>query len=419
MRSRGFTFAAAALVVTSAGPSLPASAAAPAPARTAAPGLTNTATFGTPGGEEIPAHLIDMIKGAAAGSTITFTAYRFENRPVADALLDAARSRGVKVRLLVDGGAPETDGQQFGYVQRALADDGDDATWARYCRQILGAPPYHSCQGTGTMHNKFVLFSDTMGASDVVSTGSANLNTTSGRNTWNSWYTHVGNADLYQRFAGYFDDMAKMTADLNYYDTNPPEITGNIKSYFYPRARVPGDLSANDTFVHTLDATSCPGTIRVANWSLTRSPVAEALVQKVAEGCDVDIVARKIHEAACVPLATAVENGVEDGGRVRMWSYRQEDGEAPNYVHTKDVMIEAGYPNTDEPARVVFTGTGNLNRPSLEKNDENVIRIMNDHLTYQGFVANFDRIRNHVDGSGQGFRVESVEDCERTWEDKD
>ncbi|OLT11925.1 hypothetical protein BJF79_23150 [Actinomadura sp. CNU-125] len=367
--------------------------------------LTNTATFNSLGGSEIVNHLLELIRGAEPGSEIKFTAFRFEERSVADALIDAAR-RGVQVQLLVDGGAPTSDGQQYIPVEAALATDNDDGTWARHCGGAENPFPEPSCQGTNAMHNKFALFSRTMGTDDVVSTGSANLNDTSGRTVWNSWYTHVENSGLFERFKGYFGDMARMEVKPDYYNENPPVITGNVKSYFYPRAKVDGDAAANDTFVHTLDATRCPGTIRVANWSLSRPAVAHALVAKAAEGCTVEVVARKIYPSACKALATAVEAGAE----VRLWSYKEED-EAPNYVHSKDATIEAGYPNTSEKAKVVFTGSANLNTPSLEHNDENVVRIMNQETTYAAFVDHFMRVKAHAESSGQGFRILGTEDC--------
>ncbi|MEV3919710.1 phospholipase D-like domain-containing protein [Actinomadura coerulea] len=414
MRSRGFTLAAAALLA-GAGLAAPASASAAAPAEAgkAAPGLTNTATFNEPPGGKIVLHLVDMIENAEPGSTILFTAFRFEEAAVANALVDASRSRGVKVKLLVDGGATEADSQVFERVKQAFEEDGNSETWAKECWRpphpaMPNGPPYHSCQGTGAMHNKFVLFTKTKGASYVVSTGSANLRKSSGTNAWNSWYTHVGNADLYKRYADYFTAMAGMRERLDYYNEDPPKLTGNIKSYFYPRAPVEGDAYANDTVAHTLEATGCPGKIRIANWSLTRSTTAKWLVKKAASGCTVEIIVSKMHGAACLPLVQAAELGYP----VRMWSYEQG---APNYVHTKDMMIEAPYPNTTQQAKVVFTGSANFNRPSLEQNDENVLRIMNDDLVYGAFVENFNNIKNHVETSGQGFQIKNVQDCERAY----
>ncbi|MFD0540355.1 phosphatidylserine/phosphatidylglycerophosphate/cardiolipin synthase family protein [Actinomadura luteofluorescens] len=197
----------------------------------------------------------------------------------------------------------------------------------------------------------------------------------------------------------------------DYYDDNPPMITGNIKSYFYPRAVVDGDPAANDTTVHTLQATSCPGKIRIANWSVTRSAIAKELVKRAREGCSVDVVARKIHKSVCEPLAKAMN----EGAPVRMWAYKQNEDDAPNYVHTKDMMIEAGYPNTTKLATVVFTGSANLNHDSLENNDENSIRIMNDKTVYTQFVRNFDQITSHAETSGQGFQIQSADDCGRAY----
>lgn len=410
MRFRGFTLAAAALLAGAA-LTVPASAAAPADTGRSVPGLTNTATFNSAPGSEIVDHLVDLIENAEPGSTIMFTAFRFEEPAVARALVDASRENGVKVKLLVDGGAPEAALQVFTHVKEVFDNDGNDETWARYCRRVLGGPPYPSCQGMNAMHNKFVLFSETKGVSNVVSTGSANMRKSSGRDAWNSWYTHVGDAGLFNRYAGYFQDMQRMEGKPDYYNENPPKLTGDIKSYFYPRAPVEGDLYANDTVAHTLEATGCPGKIRIANWSLTRSTVAKWLVKKAASGCSVEIVVRKMHGAACRPLAQAMELGYP----VRMWSYDQDDRKAPNYVHAKDMMIEAPYPNTTQQAKVVFTGSANLNHDSLENNDENVMRIMNEDLIYAAFVKNFDNIKNHVETSGQGFRIKNVQDCERAY----
>ncbi|GAA4321077.1 phosphatidylserine/phosphatidylglycerophosphate/cardiolipin synthase-like enzyme [Actinomadura luteofluorescens] len=410
MRSRGLTLATAALLAGAA-LSAPASAAAPADPGRSASGLSDTATFNTPPGNEILTHLLDLIQNADPGSTIMFTAFRFEEPVIAQALLLASKARGVKVQLLVDGGAPEAEHEVFTQLKTALDEDGNDETWARYCRQVLGAPPYPSCQGTNAMHNKFVLFSGTKGASNVVSTGSANMRRSSGSDAWNSWYTHVGDANLYNRYAGYFEDLQRMEGRPDYYDDNPPMITGNIKSYFYPRAVVDGDPAANDTTVHTLQATSCPGKIRIANWSVTRSAIAKELVKRAREGCSVDVVARKIHKSVCEPLAKAMN----EGAPVRMWAYKQNEDDAPNYVHTKDMMIEAGYPNTTKPATVVFTGSANLNHDSLENNDENSIRIMNDKTVYTQFVRNFDQITSHAETSGQGFQIQSADDCGRAY----
>ncbi|MEV0667521.1 phosphatidylserine/phosphatidylglycerophosphate/cardiolipin synthase family protein [Actinomadura luteofluorescens] len=405
MRSRGLTLA------TAAGLAAPASAAAPADNGRAATPLTNTATFNSPPGTEIVDHLVDLIDNADQGSTIMFTAFRFEEPDIARALVEASRTNGVKVQLLVDGGAPEAGLQVFTHVKDVLDADGNDETWARYCRKVLGGPDDPSCQGTNAMHNKFVLFSSTKGVPNVVSTGSANMRKSSGRDAWNSWYTHVKDADLFNRYAGYFQDMQRMEGKPDYYNENPPVLTGNIKSYFYPRAPVAGDLYANDTVAHTLEATGCPGKIRIANWSLTRSTIAKWLVKKATEGCSVEIVVRKMHGSACQPLARAMELGYP----VRMWSYEQGDENAPNYVHAKDMMIEAPYPNTTRQAKVVFTGSANLNHDSLENNDENVMRIMNDDTVYAAFVDNFDKIRHHVETSGQGFQIKNVQDCERAY----
>ncbi|WP_433332362.1 phospholipase D-like domain-containing protein [Spirillospora sp. CA-294931] len=381
-RTRAVTVAGAAALVT---------AIALADASAAPPSLVSDAYFNIPGTgteNELVDHLVKLIDGAEENSVIMGTAYVFDDARVTKALVGAAKDRDVKVQIITDANAVGTP--EYQKLEEGLK--GQDGSW------VKGCPPSDnftetSCQGSGSMHNKFFLFSHTKDEKAVVSTSSANLGAGSVSGTYNSTYTDVGNVALYTRFERYFQALRAARTNLSYYQDNPPESTGNTKSYFYPRADDPKGNA--DTVVNTLDEVKCPGTIRVGMWSISRTAAAKALRAKATEGCQIEIVADRMYDGACDALLSG------GTGRDRVAIYGFRDGV---YIHQKNIMIDATY--TGEKHKVVFTGSANLNTPSLRHNDENVIRIQDHASVYTKFVVNFDYLRDAAD-----FKVRSPDEC--------
>ncbi|WP_340688393.1 phospholipase D-like domain-containing protein [Amycolatopsis coloradensis] len=372
---------AAALLVAATG--LPAAA---APSQ-----LTTRADFNTPGGGQIVEHLERLIRGAPENSTIKTAQFLLRDKPITEALADAAE-RGVHVQVLVDGRA--TDHPNYQDLKNRLEKTGDKNSWAKSCKTDRG------CNGGNAMHNKFFLFDRTLDAPSVVATGSANLseNTTGGMGGWNSYYTDVGNAGLFARYNDYFADLRKVadggTANPGYYEANPPVITGNTKSYFYPRLKDAG----NDTVENTLKEVGCSAEkskIRIGVWSLTRMKIIERLRILAARGCSVDIVALRMTKGSC----EALMKGQPDRVRLRGFKKGNEAG-----IHEKNMMIEGDYlkPGT----KVVFTGSQNFNNPSLHENDENVIRVSDNDGIYRSFVRNFEQVAQAADEE-----IKSPGDC--------
>ncbi|RSN26150.1 hypothetical protein DL990_32480 [Amycolatopsis sp. WAC 01416] len=375
---------AAALLMTGAADGQAAAASAP-------PQLTTRADFNTPGGGQIVEHLRRLIDGAPANSTIRTAQFLLRDEPITDALAEAAE-RGVHVQVLVNGRA--TGHPNYQDLKNRLKKTGDEKSWAKSCADGRG------CNGGNAMHNKFFLFERTLGAAAVVATGSANFseNTTGGKGGWNSYYTDVGNAGLFARYNDYFTDLRKVaegaTANPDYYEANPPVVTGNTKSYFYPRLKDEG----NDTVENSLKEVGClseKSKIRIGVWSLTRMKIIERLRFLAALGCTVDIVALRMTAGACETLM----KGQPDRVRLRGFKAGNEHG-----IHEKNMMIEGDYlkPGT----KVVFTGSQNFNNPSLHENDENVIRILDNDGIYRSFVKNFEQVADAADEE-----IESPADC--------
>ncbi|MFI0407807.1 phosphatidylserine/phosphatidylglycerophosphate/cardiolipin synthase family protein [Actinomadura sp. 3N508] len=352
----------------------------------AAPALASGAYFNRLGQDDdsLVDHLVDLINGTPDGESIAGTAYHFDEPRVTDALIKAAKERDVKVMLITDYNAYENEPEVKRLKNAVESQDGD--SWVVRC-PARGSGT--ACIGTGAMHNKFFLFSKTGGSKWVVSTTSANLNEGSGRNLFNSTYTHVGNEALYDQYGFYFNDLGFAVQDEKYYENHPPEITGNTKSYFYPRAE-------GDTVTSTLEEVACPGTIHVGMWSISRSSPTKELRRLADEGCSVQIVAHHIYDQAC-------ENLTKPGdGKVTLYGFR----EGKPYIHQKNMLINATY--TGERHQVVFTGSANLNNPSIRENDENVLRIMDEPRTYEAFVGNFNAMANEAD-----YKATTEADCKK------
>lgn len=385
----------------------------------AAPQLDAGASFNSPGSEELVEEVTAMIDGTGEGESIEIAQYRLRDRVVYSALREAV-GRGVHVRVLVDHGmltaGGEAEKKEFRDLQQDLNADDDSQTWMRICGQNGGETKRGevsededtangaidgttACNGDNAMHNKFYLFTNTLGQDRVTVTSSANLSNDSigGTGGFNSMYTHVedpaedassalaGDA-LFDRFHEYFEQLSAIAADPSkadpdYYQSNPPEISGQTKSYFFPRA-------SGDTTVNTLDVVDCdqqPSTrIRVGMWSMARKAVAEALAEK-AETCTVDIVVNRMSEDVCDILTKDFPKNL----RIRTFIRDADGSDSDRGIHEKNLTIGGNY-NGDNHRRVVFTGSGNFNNLSLQHNDENMVRILDDSGVYNDFIAHFD-----------------------------
>lgn len=351
--------------------------------------ISTSADFNGPDSRAIFDHLECLIDGTPKGYKIRVAEFRLQDKEITGALRKAA-DRGVHVQVVVDRSAiTGHEGTERDYARKlykALNSSSDKETFMKTC----GTAANGSCKGTNAMHSKIFMFSHTSGSSAVTAIGTANMNvdTLGGTGGWNSFYTDVGNKSLYKRYATYIDDLADGGKDPNYYETLPPQIHGDVKSYFYPRAK--GDTTAN-----TLKAVRCMpyrGTVRVATWSFSREAVAKELRHLANSGCTVEIVTNKFQPEVCKEL---FKGKTPKSMKVRGFSAKEgEEG-----VHTKDMMIDTGPFNI---SRAVYTGSLNFNSTSLRLNDETAIRIKDNKKIYAEYVANFSKISNDADIKATG-----------------
>lgn len=396
------TAAAAGLITAAAAP---VNAAASAEAHTAA-AVTTTATFNDPAGDtaaqsRIRDHIIDLIDGAAAGSTITVAMYTFTEDPVADALV-AAKARGVNVKVILDHTTVTMTGGEYTTLTDGLGTDRAQPSWVFACpagRGCLGTRKLPSDADGAINHNKFFLFSSTGGASDVVVQTSANMTNTQRTDLFNNAVT-IPDAGLYDIYQAYFADLLKYgtssTGLSNYYKT---PSSGGYKAYFFPRQEASGteynNNAATDTVKLILDNVSCSGgtQIRMAANLFTRDEVASKLVSLKNAGCAVYLA----YDGNPGSMSSAVETILSGKLTKRVQCYETRTSGVNVGLHSKYLLISGTYDGTANK-KLVWTGSHNYSYPSLRANDETLLKIDNSAL-YDQFKANHDTLMSYCEGS--------------------
>ncbi|MFD1325205.1 phospholipase D-like domain-containing protein [Micromonospora sonneratiae] len=359
-----------------------------APATAAATPVTG-AVFNNPTGTTAQKYAIvnrirELIQGSPSGSTIRVAIYNTTDQNITADLI-AARDRGVNVRVVVD--SDRADETAATTLISALGTNRANASWVVVCtagRACIGN------LNTPIMHNKFFLFSSTLGAANVLVQSSANLNWSNSERYWNNALQVVGNTDIYNSYVAYHGDLAAKVKNNDYYRTTS---VGGVKSYFFPRA---GSGASTDTIANALsENVTCTGNtstgtgtgrtmIRIAMWSFTRVEVANVLRSLANQKCWVDIV-----YAESTPEVLAALNH----DRIMVYKLNNADG---YLVHSKYMAIEGTYAGVRD-TKLVFTGSHNWSYSALRENDEALLRITSASV-HDAYRSNFWALRTAAGG---------------------
>ncbi|MFJ3788638.1 phospholipase D-like domain-containing protein [Kitasatospora sp. NPDC090091] len=428
MKVRGLA-GVAALVLGAALLGVPAAQAATTPATTPATATGTTAavdepvalaaTFNDPAGsgaaqDAIRNQLISLVNRTPAGAEINGSIYLFTDGGVSSALI-AAKQRGVKVKVIVDGDAvpdfepgsnpPKATGSEYSALAApaALGTDLAADSWVLACpstRGCIGNRVLSASDDGAINHNKFFLFSRVGVTDNVVFQTSANLTTSQRKNLFNNAVTVPdGGSGLYSAYRAYWQDLATNGASgaglATYYRT---QQSGPYKTYFFPRKESAGSTYDNDastdTVVSLLDNVDCAGgatRIRIGMYAFTRVQVADKLVALKQAGCGVEL----LHNGESGNLGSAVQDALT--GRLDLaarcqGSAANGDGTARTIgIHSKYLLIEGTYLGSAN-RKVVFTGSHNYTFPNLRSHDETLLKI-DDAGVYDAFRANFEKIK--------------------------
>ena len=373
---------------------------APSEAPSAVSTLADSVVFNKPTGTKteqsaITDHVRDLTRRAAAGSDIRIALRSFLEPGLAEDLVEA-KGRGVRIKVIVDHA--RTEGHpEWESLAKAFGTNRSKSSWVHRCTKG-GA-----CIGIGNAsthhHNKIFLFSSTGGRSNVVVQSSANISRTNRTRGWNNAITFVENPGLYNGYLGYFDDLARMRKNPDYYRT---WTAGDARLHFFPRAPRPGHRgtdTATDSIYQELENVRCTGNttvgtrdgrtvLRVAMFAFTRSLVARKLQELDDKGCYVSVVYTDASASTLERLKKPTANGGVD-----LWQYKDtRDGEEVEiYQHSKYLLVEGNYRGRPNQ-KITFTGSHNYSYVGLRGNDETLLEV-DGAAVHDAYRANFLELR--------------------------
>ncbi|KUH40707.1 MULTISPECIES: phospholipase D-like domain-containing protein [Streptomyces] len=338
--------------------------------------------------------LLTYISTAAPQSDIKVALYHLYDEEVARALADAHTQRGVNVQVMLDSTSViPTDGS-YAILKDALGTDRTKGSFVGLC------PPKQSCLGdpdalpsSSLNHNKFWLFSQVDGASDLVVQSSSNMSPSAYTRMWNDAFVLPSNPAVYGTYASYFDKLVAMDWRAWTYTS---VAHSPFKAYFFPYS---GTGNSRDTIWNTLDNVTCKWTegtttrqtkVRVAVLRLTRQGVAEKLTALRRAGCAVDVLYAETDSAAGSGTPGTWEALHASGGPTLRCHNHDEDGNPKttnSVIHSKYLLIDGKYDGAVN--KLVWTGSHNYSGPALRENDEALLKI-DDSAHHDAYVANFN-----------------------------
>jgi phosphatidylserine/phosphatidylglycerophosphate/cardiolipin synthase-like enzyme len=372
------------------------------------PGVARSAVgcaSGTLGGKQVWAHfnnppaasnyrdytitdeLKRLIRETPGGATIRGTIHSLSMVDVAEELRIAEQSRGVVVRLVLDGPkhlladrvTPRNDAVRIIQGLRNV----------RFCFNSAGAGSCMSTSASGNMHTKMFTFSQTKDPngnlnSNVAWFGSANFTDTTGPAAFNNTVTVYGDAALVSGLNTNFEDMfQRRYVGTDYYDSN------SGRGYYMAEG---GDAYASpegggqtDTIVTRLnDITpdgNCEIRIGMAFVTTGRPNLLSQIKHLRAYGCRIWMVVSQKDDGT-INMAPSVLGELLSAGVV----VRKRP-----HVHDKYFAVYGKYGSSY--AYRVYTGSQNWSQDALNENEEIFVKLApetgSSHPIYDGFVAHF------------------------------
>lgn len=349
----------------------------------------------------IRSKLLQYINTSPTGSSIKVALYHFWDQELAQALSDAHTQRGVVVRLVLDEStvSARPSDQSHTILSTALGTDTSQPSFVTLCpagKSCLGRPEF----GKSINHNKFWLFSQVDGASNVTVQTSSNLSPSAYTEFWNDAYVVAENSGIFNAYSGYFSALVGRDWENWRYTSSS---WNQYKAYFYPY--YPGTGNSTDTVWNILDNVTCRYTqdgvskqtkVRVAMFKFTRQGVADKLVALKTAGCSVELVYSETDSADSSANGTTPgtwETLHSASGFAPVCYHHDHDGNsatASRIIHSKYLLIDGKY--DDAINKVVWTGSHNYTGPALRENDEALLKI-DDSTVHDSYAANFSTVK--------------------------
>ncbi|NGN67156.1 hypothetical protein G5C51_25015 [Streptomyces sp. A7024] len=379
----------------------------PAPAQPAPALLAEGPVFNDPLGTDtqkyaIRERILQLTASAVPGSSIKVAIYHVWDQPVIDALI-AAHQRGVRVQILLDS-TNKSDPKGTPAYNQLLAALGSNAaagSFVRLCptgKSCLGDPQF----GASIMHNKFFLFSQVEGASNVVVQTTSNMTPGAFTRFNNDALVLPDNPTLHTAYSNYFRDLLAANWQAWRYRTVG---TDPYKAYYFPRT---GTTNSTDTIDAILNNVQCTyqdangvtqrTKVRVGIFKITRKVIADKLTTLQKAGCTVDVVYAEADSARSQNGTPGTWDALHatGGPSVRCYNDPRNPNDpskplsTPYIIHSKYLLVDGMYFGARD--KLTFTGSHNYTGPSLRENDETLVKIDDDSV-HDAYAAGFTRIK--------------------------
>jgi len=318
--------------------------------------------------------LLGLLERAVQGAAVHCSLFTLTRERIARAFI-AAVERGVDVNVLLD-----ERGIERAASQRVLDELPDRAAVV----EDGGVGDRHN-------HNKFLTVEELdSGDQHVVWQSSSNM-TAAQLHKYNASVIVRNDQPLYEAYRSYWADLAAGSQNLSY---NRTEAGESATVYFSPRDDFDTHVRALQDIVPTYETDVH---FMQSIWTDSReseSDLIDRLAELIEEGADVHVL-------------------VQDGDEV-LDSLRDAGADVVPYpsrdvgVHSKYMLVESDFETGDgttERRREVWTGSQNLSRPGLRRNDEALLRFVDDYV-YGEFLDDWERV--HRQARRIADEVESV-----------
>ncbi|WP_437894273.1 phospholipase D-like domain-containing protein [Sorangium sp. So ce124] len=340
-----------------------------------------------------------LIEGTPTGGTIHAAIYSL-NVPIIAEELKKAKSRGVTVKIAMDGSAPfkksgwRKDTSEV--MDLAIAINGHSpkgkkfevderiTDMLKFCGDGKrgGNNGCITADSNGIMHTKFFTFSETTTPATtqnpngqllpkVVWFGSANMTYETGAESFNNAITIYGDTDLFDGFEKYFRHLFDEKPRTNDYH----ETRSGRGVWLGDMVHVDASPEQDSDLVlrqlkKILPNSDCRVHVEQNMIHDSRSDLITKLISLKAQGCKVRVVVKNIDKRS---------------------KERLQEKHIPVHekkVHDKIILIKARFDDSPTPRHLVFTGSHNWTRKANNANDEILVRVESQTI-YQAYREHF------------------------------
>jgi phosphatidylserine/phosphatidylglycerophosphate/cardiolipin synthase-like enzyme len=310
--------------------------------------------------------IIELLEASPDDAVVRAAFFTFSHEPLAQAFADAM-DRGVDVQMVLGNTSRYPGGGDWTAV--ALLRDylGDALTICREGQTVGG------CMGENLHHNKFVTFSELSDGSRHVVLQSSGNPTNFQRTQYDNIVTVYNDQPLYEAFTDYWKDLQTEQLNPDYNRIEEGEL--DITVYFSPFSE--GEDDPVYPVYEDISRIDCErgGEVYLAMAFFTdyRAPIAQRLRRMDQEGCQIHALLR--HSDINSPGQEIM--GLLNQGDVDLGYFPEEE---EIQLHSKYLVYRGVYRDEEEEKSVVWTGSHNYTFSALYRNDEVLMRIVDDTL---------------------------------------